>query len=103
MKTPIPLRRRVTLLATLLGFLLSALSAATIAFVVEDYEYVIATEILRGQAEDYGLRMSNGLPAELPRTQRLSGYRAESYTIDLPKGFELGRAIMIDRIEATIR
>lgn len=33
----------------------------------------------------------------------LSGYRAESYTIDLPKGFELGRAIMIDHIEATIR
>ena len=85
MKTPIPLRRRVTLLATLLGFLLSALSAATIAFVVEDYEYVIATEILRGQAEDYGLRMSNGLPAELPRTQRLSGYRADA--ADAPAGY----------------
>ena len=75
MKTPIPLRRRFTLLATLLGFLLSALSAATIAFVAEDYEYVIATEILHGQAEDYGLRLANGLPAQLPRTQRLSGYR----------------------------
>lgn len=85
MKMPIPLRRRVTLLATLLGFLLSALSAATIAFVVEDYEYVIATEILRGQAEDYGLRMSNGLPAELPRTQRLSGYRADA--ADAPAGY----------------
>ena len=79
------MRRRVTLLATLLGFLLSALSAATIAFVVEDYEYVIATEILRGQAEDYGLRMSNGLPAELPRTQRLSGYRADA--ADAPAGY----------------
>ena len=78
MKTPIPLRRRVTLLATLLGFLLSALSAATIALVAEDYEYVIATEMLHGQAEDYGLRLANGLPAELPRTQRLSGYRADA-------------------------
>ena len=78
MKTPMPLRRRFTLLATLLGFLLSALSAATIAFVAEDYEYVIATEILHGQAEDYGLRLANGLPAELPRTQRLSGYRADA-------------------------
>lgn len=78
MKTPMPLRRRFTLLATLLGFLLSALSAATIAFVAEDYEYVIATEILRGQAEDYGLRLANGLPAELPRTQRLSGYRVDA-------------------------
>ena len=85
MKTPIPLRRRVTLLATLLGFLLSALSAATIALVVEDYEYVIATEILRGQAEDYGLRMANGLPMELPRTQRLSGYRADA--ADTPAGY----------------
>lgn len=33
----------------------------------------------------------------------LSGYRAESYTIDLPKGFDLGRAIMHERIESTIR
>jgi signal transduction histidine kinase len=78
MKTPMPLRRRFTLLATLLGFLLSALSAATIAFVAEDYEYVIATEMLRGQAEDYGLRLANGLPADLPRTQRLSGYRVDA-------------------------
>ncbi|MFZ4574726.1 MAG: hypothetical protein ACOYN0_10035 [Phycisphaerales bacterium] len=33
----------------------------------------------------------------------LSGYRAESYTIDLPAGFDLGRGIMIGRIEDTIR
>ena len=78
MRSPLPLRRRFTLLATLLGFLLSALSAATIALVAEDYEYVIATEILRGQAEDYGLRLANRLPAELPRTQRLSGYRVDA-------------------------
>lgn len=85
MKNAIPLRRRFTLLATLLGFLLSALSAATIAYVAEDYEYVIATEILRGQAEDYGLRLANGLPAELPRTQRLSGYRIDA--ADVPAAY----------------
>lgn len=85
MTRSMPLRRRFTLLATLLGFLLSTLSAATIAFVAEDYEYVIATEIMRGQAEDYGLRLANGLPAELPRTQRLSGYRIDNP--QLPRGY----------------
>ena len=78
MNPAIPLRRRFTLLATLLGFLLSALSAGTLALVAEDYENVIATEMLRGQAEDYGLRLATGLPAELPRTQRLSGYRIDA-------------------------
>ncbi len=85
MKTPMPLRRRFTLIATLLGFLLSALSAATIAWVAEDYEYLIANEILRGQAEDYGLRMANQLPAQLPRTQRLSGYRIDAP--ELPRAY----------------
>ena len=77
MNRPLPLRRRFTLLATLLGLLLSALAACSVALVAEDYEYIIATEVLRGQAEDYGLRLSNGLQAELPRTQRLSGYRID--------------------------
>ena len=77
MNRPLPLRRRFTLLATLLGLLLSALAACSVALVAEDYEYIIATEVLGGQAEDYGLRLSNGLQAELPRTQRLSGYRID--------------------------
>ena len=64
----------MTLALTLLGFLLSTLFAAATLKVTEDYEYVVATELLRGQAEDYGLRLANGLPAQLPRTQRLSGY-----------------------------
>ena len=85
MTAPLSLRRRFTLLATLLGFLVSALSAAASAFVAEDYEYVIATEILHGQAEDYGLRVANGLPASLPKTQRLSGYRIDAP--DLPTGY----------------
>ena len=74
MSTPLPLRRRVALALTALGFLLSALFAATTIAVTEDYEHVLASEILRGQAEDYGLRLSNGLPAQLPKTHRLSGY-----------------------------
>ena len=72
--TPLPLRRRVTLALTALGFLLSALFATAAIWVTEDYEYVLATELLRGQADDYGLRLSNGLPAQLPKTHRLSGY-----------------------------
>ncbi|QIL19575.1 HAMP domain-containing sensor histidine kinase [Thermomonas sp. HDW16] len=71
---PLPLRRRVTLALTLLGVLLSLLFAAAATWVTEDYEHVLATEILRGQAEDYGLRLANGLPALLPKTHRLSGY-----------------------------
>lgn len=71
---PLPLRRRVALALTALGFLLSALFAAATIAVTEDYEHVLANEILRGQAEDYGLRLSNGLPAQLPKTHRLSGY-----------------------------
>jgi signal transduction histidine kinase len=50
---------------------------------------VLAAEILRGQAEDYSLRLANGLPAQLPLTHRLSGYRGR----DLPvryAGYPLG-------------
>ena len=46
--TPLPLRRRVALALTALGFLLSTLFAAATIAVTEDYEYVIANEILRG-------------------------------------------------------
>lgn len=70
----LPLRWRFTLLALLLGLLLGGLAAASLLGVAEDYEYVLAHEILQGQAEDYGLRLANGLPAQLPRTQRLRGY-----------------------------
>lgn len=77
MSTPMPLRARFTLLATLLGLLVSSFAAMTTILMVEEYEYVIATELLRGQAEDYGLRIANGMPADLPRTQRLRGYRAD--------------------------
>lgn len=73
-----PLRRRVALAFTLLGFLLSLVFSVAVVAVAEDYEHVLASEILRGQAEDYGLRLANGLPAQLPQTHRLSGYHADS-------------------------
>ena len=72
---PVPLRRRVALAFTALGFVLSLLFSIAVVAVAEQYEHVLAAEILRGQAEDYSLRLSNGLPATLPRTHRLSGYR----------------------------
>lgn len=75
-RRPLPLRLRATLVATVLGLLLSLLAAGTAAWLAEDYEYLVATEILRGQADDYGLQLATGQRARLPRTQRLSGYHA---------------------------
>lgn len=71
---PMPLRRRVALASTLLGFLLSLVFSAAVVVVTEDYEHILAAEILQGQAEDYSLRLANHLTADLPQTHRLSGY-----------------------------
>lgn len=76
MKRPMTLHRRLALGAMLLGFMLGTLCALAAVWVAEDYEHVLAREILHGQAEDYSLRLSNRLPATLPQTQRLNGYRA---------------------------
>lgn len=73
-----PLRRRVALASTLLGFLLSLVFSIAVVVVTEKYEHVLAAEILQGQAEDYSLRLSNRLAAELPQTHRLSGYLANA-------------------------
>jgi signal transduction histidine kinase len=84
-----PLRRRVALACVALGLVLSLAFAVAVAMVAEDYEYVLAAEILRGQSEDYSLRLANGLPAQLPRTHRLSGYLGR----DVPSqyaGYPLG-------------
>lgn len=44
------------------------------------------------------------LKALVPYDDRyLSGFRAESYTIDLPHGFESARVVMIEGIKVTIR
>ena len=85
MKKPMTLHRRVVLGAMLLGFVLSTLCAFAAVWVAEDYEHVMAHELLRGQAEDYSLRLANHLPATLPQTQRLNGYLANAS--HLPRGF----------------
>jgi hypothetical protein len=68
------LRVRVTLAFTLMGALLSLLFAAAALYITEDYEQIVVDEILRGQAEDYRLRLSLQPLTPLPRTHRLSGY-----------------------------
>lgn len=72
---PLSLRRRVTIASAVLGLLLSLLLSFAVVAVTEDYEHVLAAEILHGQAEDYSLRLSTGMAAQLPLTHRLSGYR----------------------------
>lgn len=75
---PVPLRRRVALGFTVLGFVLSVVFSVAVAVISDDYERVLASEILRGQADDYSLRLTNHLTAELPQTHRLSGYLANA-------------------------
>lgn len=74
---PLSLRRRVALAFMVLGFVLTVLFSAAAIYITEDYEHIIAGEILHGQAEDYALRTANHLPANLPQTQRLIGYRVD--------------------------
>lgn len=71
---PVSLRRRVALAYTALGFALSLLFAGAVIYITEDYEAVLVEEILRGQAEDYSLRLAAEPDAPLPQTHRLSGY-----------------------------
>lgn len=73
----VSLRRRVAIAYTALGFALSLLFAGSVVYITEDYEAVLVEEILRGQAEDYGLRLAAGANATLPQTHRLSGYRRD--------------------------
>ncbi|MBL0039797.1 MAG: HAMP domain-containing histidine kinase [Xanthomonadales bacterium] len=88
------LRARVALGFTVLGGLLCLLFAGAMVFIAEDYEHVLVDEILRGQAEDYGLRLATDPTTTLPRTHRLSGYLrtpegasdAPAEIADLPPG-----------------
>jgi len=68
------LRWRVTLAFTLLGGFLSGLFAGATVYMAEDYEHVLVDEILRGQAEDYSLRLTSHPEMQLPQTHRLSGF-----------------------------
>ncbi|MEJ7747481.1 MAG: HAMP domain-containing sensor histidine kinase [Luteimonas sp.] len=70
----VSLRRRVAFAYTLLGFVLSLLFAAATVFITEDYEHILVDEILRGQADDYALRIAANPATVLPQSHRLSGY-----------------------------
>ena len=70
----ISLRRRVALAYTVLGLMLSLLFAAATVFITEDYEHILVDEILRGQADDYALRLAANPATALPQSHRLSGY-----------------------------
>lgn len=82
---PLSLRRRVTVAFAAFGCVLSAMFMGATLFVTDSYEDILATEILSSQADDYSLRLANGLRATLPQTQRLSGYLAG--TRDIPPPF----------------
>lgn len=80
-----PLRRRVAFACALLGLLLSAAFAAATWYLAEDYEEILITEILQGQAQDYAERLRSDPALALPRTPRLSGYlRRTDGSGDLP-------------------
>lgn len=88
MRAPATLRRRVALAFAALGLVMSGLLVGAVLIVTDDYESLLAAEILRGQADDYALQLANGLPAALPQTQRLSGYRGRvpAWLASLPPG-----------------
>lgn len=84
---PVTLRRRVAFASALLGLVLCLLFVAAVEMIAEDYESVVAHEILQGQADDYVDRVDRGLPTTLPQTQRLAGYRdAPARYAALPPG-----------------
>lgn len=68
------LRQRITLAYAVLGLVLSLLFALASIYLTEDYEEIVVTEILLGQAQDYAERLQQQPDLALPRTHRLSGY-----------------------------
>lgn len=72
---PLPLRTRVTLLYTLMGFVMSVIFALATVFISEEYERVLVEAILDNQAHDYAIRLQRQPDIELPRSKRVSGYQ----------------------------
>lgn len=75
MRSPLPLRTRVTLLYTLMGFILSVVFALAMVFISEEYERVLVEAILTSQAQDYAVQLQRQPDTELPRSNRVNGYR----------------------------
>ncbi|TKR29621.1 HAMP domain-containing protein [Luteimonas gilva] len=81
----LPLRRRVLIACTVLGLMLSLMFAAAVVYTADRYEAILIEEVLRGQAEDYSLRLVADPALPLPQTHRLSGYRRDlSGRSDIP-------------------
>lgn len=78
MKSRIALRKRVTIAFGLLGFVLSLAFAYTVTHVAEDYEYILAEAVLRGQAEDLMARLARDPATPLPRSPAFSVYREDA-------------------------
>lgn len=74
MRARLPLRRRMLLAFTALGFILSLLYAAAVPLVLERYEHVMADEILRSRSADLAQRL-----AENPAAQPLSTRRVQAW------------------------
>ena len=74
MSSGLTLRRRIALAYSALGLVLSLLFALASIYLTEDYEEIIVTEILLGQAQDYAERLLEQPDLTLSRTHRLSGY-----------------------------
>jgi signal transduction histidine kinase len=70
----VTLRRRIALAYSALAFVLSVLFALASFYLTEDYENIIVTELLLGQAQDTAERLREQPDFSLPRTARLSGY-----------------------------
>lgn len=75
MRSPLPLRTRVTLLYTLMGFILSVVFALAMVFISEEYERVLVGAILTSQAQDYAVQLQRQPDTELPRSNRVNAYR----------------------------
>lgn len=78
MPARLSLRRRVALAYATLGLGLSLFFALAVTYLAEDYEYIVVTEILHGQAEDFAERLRVDPQAVLPQARRLHGYLRRS-------------------------
>lgn len=84
----LPLRRRVLIAYTALGLVLSLIFAAAVVYTADRYEAILIEEVLRGQAEDYSLRLIANPSLPLPQTHRLSGFRRDpSGRSDIPSAY----------------
>lgn len=74
MRARLPLRRRMLLAFTALGFILSLLFAAAVPLVLERYEHVMADEILRSRSADLAQRLAENPAAQPVSTRRVHAW-----------------------------